>query len=40
MSTGALLFEIGSHGNTLEQVHYSGELVGKSIAKALMTIKE
>ena len=40
MSTGALLFEIGSHGNTLEQVQYSSELVGKSIAKALLTIKE
>ena len=40
MSTGALLFEMGSHGNTLEQVQYSGELVGKSIARALISIKE
>ena len=40
LSTGALLFEIGSHGNTLEQVQYSGELVGKSIARALYSIKE
>ena len=33
-------FEMGSHGNTLEQVQYSGELVGKSIARALISIKE
>lgn len=31
MSTGALLLEIGSHGNTLAEAQYSGELVGKSL---------
>ena len=36
LSTGALLFEIGSHGNTLEQSVYSGHLIGKSIGKVLL----
>lgn len=35
LTTGSLLIEVGSHGNTLEQVEYSGELIGKSLAKAL-----
>lgn len=39
LTTGSLLIEIGSHGNTLEQVCYSGELLGKSIAKALKGLK-
>lgn len=39
LTTGSLLIEIGSHGNTLEQVKYSGELIGKSLAKALLEIK-
>lgn len=39
LTTGSLLIEVGSHGNTLEQVKYSGELIGKSLAKALLTIK-
>ncbi len=33
LSTGSLLIEIGSHGNSLEQVKYSGELLGKAIAE-------
>ena len=32
LSTGSLLIEVGSHGNTLEQVQYSGELIGRSLA--------
>jgi stage II sporulation protein P len=40
LSTGALLLEIGSHGNSIEQALYSGELVGQSIAKALLTLQE
>lgn len=32
LSTGSLLIEVGSHGNTLEQAQYSGELIGKSLA--------
>lgn len=31
-TTGSLLLEIGSHGNTIEQAVYTGELVGKAIA--------
>lgn len=39
LTTGSLLIEVGSHGNTLEQVKYSGQLIGKSLAEALLTIK-
>ena len=39
LSTGGLLFEIGSHGNSLEQSVYTGHLVGKAIGKALLTLK-
>lgn len=38
LTTGSLLLEIGSHGNTQAQVQYAGTLVGKSIAKALKSI--
>ena len=38
LTTGSLLIEVGSHGNTIEQVKYSGELIGKSIARALLSI--
>ncbi len=31
-TTGSLLLEIGSHGNTIEQAVYSGQLVGKALA--------
>lgn len=40
LSTGGLLFEIGSHANTLEQSVHTGHLVGKSIGKALLTLSE
>lgn len=40
LSTGGLLFEIGSHGNTLEQSVYSGHLIGKSIGKALLSLSK
>ncbi len=39
ITTGSLLIEVGSHGNTLDQSYYSGELLGKSIAKALEELK-
>lgn len=39
LTTGSLLIEVGSHGNSLEQAKYSGELIGKSIAKALLSLK-
>lgn len=33
LTTGSLLIEVGSHGNSIEQAQYSGELIGESIAK-------
>lgn len=38
LTTGSLLIEVGSHGNTLEQAAYAGELIGKSLARALLGI--
>lgn len=38
LTTGSLLIEVGSHGNTIDQVRYSGELLGKSIGKALQSL--
>lgn len=35
LSTGSLLIEVGSHGNSIDEATYSGKLVGKSIANAL-----
>ncbi len=40
LTTGSVLIEMGSHANSIEQAQYSGELVGKSIARALEKIKE
>lgn len=40
LTTGSLLLEIGSQGNTLEQALYTGELIGESIGDALMSICE
>ena len=38
LSKGSLLIEVGSHGNTLEQALYSGDLIGASIAQALVSL--
>lgn len=38
LTTGSLLLEIGGHANSLEEALYCGELVGKSISKALLTL--
>lgn len=35
LTTGSLLIEVGSHGNTLAQAEYAGELIGRSLARAL-----
>ena len=35
LTTGSLLIEVGSHGNTVEQAVYSGELVGEALAALL-----
>ncbi len=40
LTTGSLLIEVGTHGNTLSQVEYSGELIGKSLVKALKELEE
>lgn len=39
LTTGSLLLEIGSHGNTLEQAAYTGELIGKSLGRLLNSMK-
>ena len=33
LTTGSLLIEVGSHGNSIDQAMYSGELIGKSLVK-------
>lgn len=38
-SPGAILLEMGGHGNSLEEARYAGELAGKSIAKALLKMQ-
>ena len=35
VSTGSLLVEVGSHGNTVEQAVYSGHLIGKALSELL-----
>lgn len=32
LSTGSLLIEVGSHGNSIDQAVYSGRLIGRSLA--------
>ncbi|MEG0614454.1 MAG: stage II sporulation protein P [Oscillospiraceae bacterium] len=39
LTTGSILIEVGGHANSLEQAQYSGELIGKSLSKALLKIK-
>ncbi len=40
LTTGSLLIEVGSHGNTLSQVQWSGQLIGRSLASLLNSMKE
>ncbi len=40
LSTGGLLIEVGSHGNSLEEALRSGELVGNALADAIYKIVE
>lgn len=35
LTTGSLLIEVGSHGNSLSQALYSGELVGKGLCELI-----
>lgn len=39
LTTGSLLIEVGSHGNTLEQVQYSGQLIGTALGDMLNSLK-
>jgi stage II sporulation protein P len=39
LTTGSILIEVGSHGNTLDQAEYAGELIGTALAEALMQLK-
>jgi stage II sporulation protein P len=38
LSPGALLIEVGGHGNSLDQAVYAGELFGNGLADALVTL--
>ncbi len=40
LTTGSLLIEVGSHGNTLDQVQYSGQLIGRSLCRMFDDMKE
>ncbi len=40
LSTGALLIEVGSHGNSLDEAIYTGRLLGKSLSRALLNTAE
>ena len=40
LTTGSLLIEVGTHGNTIEQVEYTGELLGKSLSRLLRSMTE
>lgn len=39
LTNGSLLIEIGSHGNTLEQSQYAGQLLGRSLGELLISMK-
>jgi len=40
LTVGSLLIEVGSHGNTLEQAQYSGQLFGQSLGELLDSMKK
>ncbi|MBO7472839.1 MAG: stage II sporulation protein P [Ruminococcus sp.] len=39
LTNGSLLIEVGSHGNTLEQAQYAGQLFGRSLGELLNSMK-
>lgn len=39
LTTGSLLIEVGAYSNSLDQAVYSAELIGDSIAQALLSLK-
>lgn len=40
LTTGSILLEMGGHANSLDEAIYCGELVGKSLAKTLLSLKQ
>ncbi|MGN0650952.1 MAG: stage II sporulation protein P [Oscillospiraceae bacterium] len=40
ITTGSLLIEIGSHGNSLDEALYTAELLGSSLSEALLRLSE
>lgn len=40
LTTGSILLEMGGHANSLDEAIYCGELVGKSLARTLLTLKK
>jgi stage II sporulation protein P len=40
LTTGSLLIEIGTHGNTAEQAKYTAELIGEEIALSLLRLSK
>jgi stage II sporulation protein P len=38
LTTGSLLVEVGAYGNTLEEAKYTGQLIGRSMAEALLSL--
>ncbi len=40
LTTGSLLVEVGGHANSIDQAVYSGELIGKSLADALLELAD
>lgn len=38
LTTGSLLIEVGSHGNTLDQAMYAGSLLGDALAEVLLDL--
>ncbi len=39
LTTGSILLEMGSDSNSLEEAAYAGELIGKSLSKVLLSLK-
>ncbi|MBE6848032.1 MAG: stage II sporulation protein P [Ruminococcus sp.] len=38
LTTGSLLIEVGTQGNTMEEARYAGSLFGKSLAETILTL--
>ena len=38
LTTGSLLIEVGSHGNTIEQALYAGSLFGDALTEVLLDL--